>query len=188
MSDFDPSTFDPDNSFARIGEGSLGGKARALAFVRHCSATSAWPTSSRACRSPCRPAWCSAPTSSTLPGRERPAPLRHGQPTTTQEIERRFVAAAFPAEIERRLAAYLELVRLPAGRALVQPARGLPVPAAGRRLRDLHAAQQPRRRRRCACAQLRASRQAGVRFHLPHRTPRTTSRSRPTASRKRRWR
>ncbi len=35
VSDFDPGTFDPENSFARIGEGSLGGKARALAFVRH---------------------------------------------------------------------------------------------------------------------------------------------------------
>lgn len=35
VSDFDASTFDPENSFARIGEGSLGGKARALAFMRH---------------------------------------------------------------------------------------------------------------------------------------------------------
>ena len=34
VSDFDPLNFDPENSFARLGEGSLGGKARALAFVR----------------------------------------------------------------------------------------------------------------------------------------------------------
>lgn len=33
--DFDAAQFDPENSFARLGEGSLGGKARALAFVRH---------------------------------------------------------------------------------------------------------------------------------------------------------
>jgi hypothetical protein len=32
-SDFDPRTFDPASSFARIGGGSLGGKARGLAFV-----------------------------------------------------------------------------------------------------------------------------------------------------------
>lgn len=35
VSDFDPLSFDPENSFARVGQGSLGGKARALAFVRH---------------------------------------------------------------------------------------------------------------------------------------------------------
>ncbi len=35
VADFDVSTFDATRSFARIGEGSLGGKARALAFVRH---------------------------------------------------------------------------------------------------------------------------------------------------------
>jgi CheY-like chemotaxis protein len=35
VGDFDPALFDPENSFARLGEGSLGGKARALAFVRH---------------------------------------------------------------------------------------------------------------------------------------------------------
>jgi len=32
-SDFDPRTFDPASSFARIGGGSLGGKARGLAFI-----------------------------------------------------------------------------------------------------------------------------------------------------------
>ena len=31
--DFDPATFDPETSFARLGGGSLGGKARGLAFV-----------------------------------------------------------------------------------------------------------------------------------------------------------
>jgi CheY-like chemotaxis protein len=35
VSDFDPDAFDPNNSFARVGNGSLGGKARALAFMRH---------------------------------------------------------------------------------------------------------------------------------------------------------
>jgi CheY-like chemotaxis protein len=36
VADFDPNTFDPDsNYFARIGNGSLGGKARGLAFVRY---------------------------------------------------------------------------------------------------------------------------------------------------------
>jgi CheY-like chemotaxis protein len=36
VADFDPETFDPEsNYFARIGNGSLGGKARGLAFVRY---------------------------------------------------------------------------------------------------------------------------------------------------------
>lgn len=36
VADFDPETFDPEsNFFARIGNGSLGGKARGLAFVRY---------------------------------------------------------------------------------------------------------------------------------------------------------
>ena len=36
VADFDPAMFDPDsNFFARIGNGSLGGKARGLAFVRY---------------------------------------------------------------------------------------------------------------------------------------------------------
>lgn len=35
VEDFRPRTFDPAGSFARIGGGSLGGKARGLAFVRH---------------------------------------------------------------------------------------------------------------------------------------------------------
>ncbi|MDX1740797.1 MAG: hypothetical protein R3178_05860, partial [Rhodothermales bacterium] len=35
IADFDPLTFDADNSFSRIGGGSLGGKARGLAYVRH---------------------------------------------------------------------------------------------------------------------------------------------------------
>ncbi len=35
IADFDPLTFDADSSFSRIGGGSLGGKARGLAYVRH---------------------------------------------------------------------------------------------------------------------------------------------------------
>ncbi|NNE48170.1 MAG: histidine kinase [Rhodothermales bacterium] len=35
IADFDPLTFDAENSFSRIGGGSLGGKARGLAYVRH---------------------------------------------------------------------------------------------------------------------------------------------------------
>jgi len=34
VADFDSDTFDPESGFARIGSGSLGGKARGLAFVR----------------------------------------------------------------------------------------------------------------------------------------------------------
>lgn len=34
ITDYSPSDFDPETSFARVGEGSLGGKGRALAFMR----------------------------------------------------------------------------------------------------------------------------------------------------------
>jgi len=35
VSEFNPETFDPRNSLAQIGKGSMGGKARGLSFVRH---------------------------------------------------------------------------------------------------------------------------------------------------------
>ncbi len=114
VSDFDPTTFDAQNSFARIGEGSLGGKARALAFVRHLLRDfGVVERVRRACRSPCPHRWCWPRACSTAFSRTTtcaPSPCRRSD---DQEIERRFVAGVFPREIEQRLAAYLELIDYP---------------------------------------------------------------------------
>ncbi len=62
-------------------------------------------------------------------------------------IRRRFHAAAFPEETAQDLDALLKARSLPARRALLEPAGGLAVPALRRRLRDVHAAEQPRQPR-----------------------------------------
>jgi hypothetical protein len=113
VADFDRATFDLRSDFYRIGGGSLGGKARGLAFVRRLI---------------------------SLHGlRERYPGVRIGIPTTAvlgtdvfdrflddndlrsfaidcqddAELWRRFEEARFPAEAERDLGAFLERVRQP---------------------------------------------------------------------------
>ncbi len=113
VADFDRATFDLGSDFYRIGGGSLGGKARGLAFVRRLI---------------------------SLHGlRERFPGVRIGIPTTAvlgtdvfdrflddndlrsfaidcqddAELWRRFEAAPFPAEAERDLKVFLESVRQP---------------------------------------------------------------------------
>ncbi|MFH0917114.1 MAG: PEP/pyruvate-binding domain-containing protein [bacterium] len=112
VSDFDPGTFDTQDSFSRIGEGSLGGKARALAFVRHLLRDIG---------------------EEEFPGVKITVPpalvLSTGvfdrfiedndlrafamRSDDDYEIHERFAAGVFPPEIEQRLAAYLELVDHP---------------------------------------------------------------------------
>ncbi len=113
VSDFDPSSFDPDNSFARIGEGSLGGKARALAFVRHLLRDFAVIDQFEGVQITVPP--CLVLGTDIFDDFLEENDLRHFAMASDDdgEIERRFVAAAFPAGIERRLAAYLDLVRYP---------------------------------------------------------------------------
>ena len=148
VSDFDPNTFDPDNSFARIGEGSLGGKARALAFMRHLlrdhEVTDRFPGIQ-----------ITVPASVVLTtdiferflldNDLRAFALRAGD---DQEIERRFLEAAFPPDVERRSGLLSGTRPLPLGSALFKPARGFPVPASRRRVRDLPDTQQPSRQGR----------------------------------------
>ncbi len=113
VSDFDPSSFDPDNSFARIGEGSLGGKARALAFARHLLRDFA--------------------VIDQFPGMQITVPacvvlgtdvfdmflqdndLRQFAMEMDDDltIEDHFLAASFPAEIEGKLGTFLDLVHYP---------------------------------------------------------------------------
>ncbi len=94
--------------FSRIGGGSLGGKARGLAFVRRAAQPS--PAS----RSAFRGVRIAVPPAVVLATdvfdefleRERAARLRARDARTTQELERRFVAADLPAAAERDLAAF----------------------------------------------------------------------------------
>ncbi len=113
VSDFDPSSFDPENSFARIGEGSLGGKARALAFVRHLLRDFAVVDQFEGIQITVPP--CLVLSTDIFDHFLDENDLRHFAMASDDEteIERRFVAAVFPAEVERRLAAYLDLVRYP---------------------------------------------------------------------------
>ena len=113
VSDFDPSSFDAENSFARIGEGSLGGKARALAFVRHLLRDFGVADQFEGIQIAV-PA-CLVLATDIFDDFVDENDLRHFAMSSDddEEIEKRFVAAVFPAEIERRLAAYLDLVRYP---------------------------------------------------------------------------
>ena len=113
VSDFDPSTFDPDNSFARIGEGSLGGKARALAFVRHLLRDFGVTEQFDGLVITVPPSLVLA--TDIFDHFLADNDLRHfaTQSDDDAEIERRFAAATFPADVQRRLASYLEQVRYP---------------------------------------------------------------------------
>jgi len=113
VSDFDPTTFDPDNSFARIGDGSLGGKARALAFVRHLlrdfSVVEEFPGM-----------LITVPPSVVLTTEIFDRFLHENglrgfalESADDAEVMKRFLAADFPEDVERRLAAYLDLVHYP---------------------------------------------------------------------------
>jgi len=113
VSDFDPGSFDPENSFARIGEGSLGGKARALAFVRHLLRDFGVVDQFEGMQITVPP--CLVLSTDIFDHFLDENDLRHFAMASDdeEEIERRFVAAVFPEEIERRLAAYLDLARYP---------------------------------------------------------------------------
>jgi CheY-like chemotaxis protein len=113
VSDFDPTSFDPENSFARIGEGSLGGKARALAFVRHLLRDFEVTDQFDGIQITVPP--CLVLATDIFDRFLEENGLRHFAMNSDddEEIGRRFAAATFPADIERRLAGYLELACYP---------------------------------------------------------------------------
>lgn len=113
VSDFDPGAFDPENSFARIGEGSLGGKARALAFARHLLREFAVTGQFPGVQVTVPP--CLVLSTDIFDAFLDENDLRHlaMRSEDDAEIERLFEAAPFPPEIERRLASYLGLARHP---------------------------------------------------------------------------
>ncbi|MFH1833495.1 MAG: PEP/pyruvate-binding domain-containing protein, partial [bacterium] len=113
VSDFDPSAFDPQNSFARVGEGSLGGKARALAFVRHLLRDFGVAEEFPGVQIDVPPSLVLATGVFDCFLEENGLRPFAMQTTDDQTIRERFVAAPLPLEVEQSLAAYLELIDHP---------------------------------------------------------------------------
>lgn len=113
ISDFAPARFDPTSSFARIGGGSLGGKARALAFMRSLLAThrldERW-TGVRVTVPPCV-VLATDVFDAFMEGNDLKsfALASHDD----AEIIRRFQEAALPHGVEEDLAAYLGVTGYP---------------------------------------------------------------------------
>jgi hypothetical protein len=113
VADFDRTTFDFESDFYRIGGGSLGGKARGLAFVRRLLAE-------RGLTRRFTGVEIAVPAAVVL-GTDvfdrflDENGLRHFaiECDDDEEIARRFAAAPFPAEAERDLAAFLAKARFP---------------------------------------------------------------------------
>jgi CheY-like chemotaxis protein len=113
VSDFDPLSFDPENSFARVGEGSLGGKARALAFVRHLLRDHGVTDEFPGVEITVPPAFvlCTGVFDRFIEDND----LRDLAMTTVDDhaIEERFLAASFPEDIAAQLRMYLSLIDYP---------------------------------------------------------------------------
>jgi CheY-like chemotaxis protein len=115
VADFDRHTFDPGASFfARVGGGSLGGKARGLAFVRYLLNYHAIGRRFPGVK-------VSVPSAVVLAtdcfdrflqANELLAPALAGT-FDDDELERRFLAAPLPGDVVQDLAAFLEGVRWP---------------------------------------------------------------------------
>ncbi len=113
VADFDRDTFDTTSSFSRIGSGSLGGKARALAFVRHL--LNIFDMYNRF------PGVQVTVPPSVVVGTDvfdqflEDNDLRDMALHTDDEaaIDERFLAAELPPEVVRDLASFLELIRYP---------------------------------------------------------------------------
>ncbi|MHB0980697.1 MAG: PEP/pyruvate-binding domain-containing protein [Thermoleophilia bacterium] len=113
IADFDHHSFDTTSSFSRIGGGSLGGKARALAFVRHL--LGAFDMYKRF-----PGVQVSVPPSVVLGTEVFDQFLDRNNLRDfaihcdgDEEIKRRFLAAPLPHEVTRDLVSFLELIRYP---------------------------------------------------------------------------
>ncbi|MHB9113817.1 MAG: PEP/pyruvate-binding domain-containing protein [Thermoleophilia bacterium] len=113
IADFDRRSFDTTSSFSRIGGGSLGGKARALAFVRHLLGAFDMFTRFPGVQ-------VSVPPSVVLGTDVFDQFLDRNDlrdfainSHDDDEIRRRFQSAPLPHEVTRDLASFLELIRYP---------------------------------------------------------------------------
>ncbi|MGB6122919.1 MAG: PEP/pyruvate-binding domain-containing protein, partial [Bacteroidota bacterium] len=112
--DFDPATFDPESSFARIGGGSLGGKARGLGFVNTLLSDFDIRDKFPEVRIAVPPAVILATDifDQFLESNNLREMALHSKDDV--EITRRFLAARrFPRKNRSQLAEYLELTRVP---------------------------------------------------------------------------
>ncbi len=113
ISDFDASTFDPTASFARIGGGSLGGKARALAFVRHLLADSDLAERFEGVHIFVPPAVVlGTDVFDRFLDDNRLRDFAMGS-HDDEEIEQKFAEAHFPKLYEEDLASFLDFMRMP---------------------------------------------------------------------------
>lgn len=113
VADFGRETFDATSSFSRIGGGSLGGKARGLAFATHLFEEAKLGERFPGVRVTV-PACVVVATEvfEELVERNDLADFAMGC-ADDEEIVRRFLAAEFPASVHADLAAYLDVVRYP---------------------------------------------------------------------------
>lgn len=113
VGDFDPSTFEATASFCRIGGGSLGGKARGLAFVRHLLAESDMAEQFKGVHVAVPPAVVlGTEVFDQFVSENELRDFAMGS-KDDEEIERRFVAAEFPGAFVPQLTAFLEQMRSP---------------------------------------------------------------------------
>ncbi len=113
IGDFDAGAFDATTSFSRIGGGSLGGKARALAFMRHLLKDADMFDQFEGVQITVPPA---VVLGTDVFDRFIQKNGLHDFAMSSQddaEIERRFIAAAFPPEYEDDLRAFIEAMPTP---------------------------------------------------------------------------
>ncbi len=113
IADFDRATFDPGASFSRIGGGSLGGKARGLAFVNYLLSEHQVSGQFGGVR-------IAVPPSVVLGTDVFDEFLEHNDlrdfasnVSDQEEIERRFIASSLPDAVMRDLVSFLEIIRYP---------------------------------------------------------------------------
>jgi CheY-like chemotaxis protein len=111
--DFQPVTFDHQNSFARIGGGSLGGKARSLAFVRHLLRDFGVTEQFKGIEVTVPPGVVIGTDVFDLFLQDNGLREFAMQTEDDRLVEEGFLAASFPAEIEEQLDALLETADYP---------------------------------------------------------------------------
>jgi len=113
VADFNPDIFDATTYFARIGGGSLGGKARGLAFVNHLLNTYPLGAEFKNVHIAVPPTVvvCTDVFDQFLESNQlRDFALRS---TSEEKIQQRFLEADYPEEIKRDLALFLDRARYP---------------------------------------------------------------------------
>ena len=188
IGDFSPAALAAtDSFFLRIGVGSLGGKARGLAFMRHLLRKQRFSRIFPDVRVSVPPAVVLATDVFDRFLSENDLADFAMNCADDAEIERRFLEASFPASVRNSLLEFLSEGAISAGGAFFEFAGGLAVPAVHGRLRDVHAGEPAIRifRRGSTACWRRSSAST-----LPPSasTRRLMCGPRPIAWKKRRWR